>query len=213
MTTVKELFTDLRYDLNDQGKQKFDDTYLLNMLNRGVRVIDRELISIGSELPLDIETATLSTGENSLDVSSEVDNINRVYIDQIQLFKTTREHIHMRRIHSIGATTGRPAYFAVWSTSTFASGRTLEFDYAADRDYTLTYVYNKLVPKLDINSLIPYDNMFYDYLREGIVTLCLKAKENRIVQTDFMWRELFRQHMHKHHVAITTPPKYSHKDF
>lgn len=212
-TLVSDLFTDIRYDLRDHGKQKYDDTYLLNMLNRGIKVLDRELIRLNSDLVIKNSSGTITSGNNFLTLDSTVDSIKRMYIDQNELQHKSMEWILRRRIDVLNSSTGEPKYFATWVKPTGSTGRAVAFDYTANQDYTINYIYSVLTSALVIDSYLPYDDMFNGYLREGVVTLCQKAKDDKIVQVDFVWREMFRQISQQIDIASKTAPKYYHLDF
>ena len=73
-TTIESLLNEARYDLNDFGGQKFDNQYLVHMYNRGVRILDRELINIHSDLTVHQTSGTLSTSANTLELDKTVDS-------------------------------------------------------------------------------------------------------------------------------------------
>lgn len=212
-TTVATFLLDVRYDLNDHGKQKWNDTYLVRMLNRGIRILERELINVGSGLVQTYTTATLAAAANSVELTSAVDSIKRIYISQTELYHITMEQMLRRRIDVIGTSTGQPQYFALWIKPSGSSGRSIAFDYTADQEYTITYIYNARSSDLTTASYMPYDDMFNDYLREGIVILCQKAKKDDVVPIDNIFRDLFRRYMFAFNLTISSPPRYYVKDY
>lgn len=207
-TTLADFITSLRYDLNDQGEMKWDDDYIVEMFNRGVRVMERELITLGSGLVVHRTSGTLSTGSNTMEVDATVDSVKRVYISQDEVYKISLGMLYRHQIDVIGSNTGQPELFATFGKPTGSSGRNIVFDYTADSDYTIDYIYNKLTGNLTTTDYMPYDDMFNDYLREGIVVLCQKAKDDKVVQVDNIWRELFRQHMYQYSVTADFAPRY-----
>lgn len=212
-TTVSTFLSNIKYELNDPGGQNYDNTYLVNILNRGIKILDRELISINSDLVIKYAQDTVTSSNNYLELNNTVDTIMRMYISQEELVKKPMEWILRRRIDVIGSTTGQPKYFSVWIKPTSSNGRRVAFDYTADQDYTIDYIYKELTSALTLTSYMPYDDMFNDYLIEGVVALCQKAKEDKIVQIDEYWRQLFRTYLLQTSLSVSTRPKYYNLDF
>lgn len=212
-TQVSTLISDIRYDLRDYGEQSYDDTYLVNMLNRGVKILERELIAFNSDLTKKSTTATLSTSENSVELDNTIDSIIRVYIDQTELYHITLEELYRRRIDVIGSSTGQPYYYATWIKPSGSDGRAIGFDYTADQDYTISYIYNELTSTLTTSSYMPYDDMFNDYLREGVVLFAQSTKDKNIVPVDKLWRDMFRGFLFQTSLASGRMPRYRKKDF
>ena len=113
-TLVSTFIDDLRYDLEDSGKAKYDDTYLVTMLNRVIKVLERELISINSGLTVHKTTGTLSSGASTMALSSVVDNVKRVYIGQDELYFIPLGDLYRYQVEVIGSGTGQPEYYSTW---------------------------------------------------------------------------------------------------
>jgi hypothetical protein len=112
--TVANTIAEARYDLRDQGKQKWDDTYLLLMHNRGLRILDRELINIGSDLVVRSDSVTTGTSVNYAEVDDTVDSIHRAYIDQQELEKIPLRILYRYRQEVIGSDDGQPQIFGTF---------------------------------------------------------------------------------------------------
>jgi hypothetical protein len=55
--------------------------------------------------------------------------------------------------------------------------------------------------------------MFNDYLREGVVVLSASAKDNKPMNIDMYWRNIFRQHIFQLELAAAYQPRYYILDF
>jgi hypothetical protein len=209
--TVANTIAEARYDLRDQGKQKWDDTYLLLMHNRGLRILDRELINIGSDLVVRSDSVTTGTSVNYAEVDDTVDSIHRAYIDQQELEKIPLRILYRYRQEVIGSDDGQPQIFGTFGrlVAFGTSKRTIEFDYLTNEAYTIDFIYNHRHEDLALTDNTPYSGVFDDYLREGIISLAQKAKDDKVVQVDNFWRLQFREILLQHSTAVNLMPRYA----
>ena len=133
MATVQSIIDSARYDLVDYVDGvglgiEFDDTELLNYMNRMVGILDSNLVSLNSDLTEDIAiNIETTTGQNYVDLSSTLNSgnwldIRSVWIGSNQLEKVSLAHLrHSRMFRKSNAT---PTMYAL-------SGRKILFETGA----------------------------------------------------------------------------------
>lgn len=206
MATVATLLTSARYDLKDFSGQMWDDTQLVDYLNRVVIVMDNVLSSLRSDRCIDYNaTATLSATDNSVAVPSNTNQVLDVWIGSDLKYKTTPQDIYARRIYNGGAT-GEPQHWA-------PTDETMIFDYTADDDYTIKIIRTVKTATLTTSSNMPYDDKFNEYFREAVINMAHKAKDNAVVNVDSMYFEEFKRIAMMDVVTRGYVPTYYYKDF
>lgn len=103
MATAQDIINSARYDLNDyQTGIEFDDTELLNYLNRMIGVMDAELASLNSDL-VEAEELTIDcvANQNYVDLSSMNsglwDSLRSVWIGDDQVYKIGIDYLRYKR--------------------------------------------------------------------------------------------------------------------
>lgn len=190
MATVQSMITSARYDLRDYSKGVlFDNTEILDYINRVVGILDSTLASLGSDLveaeELDIDCVE---DQDYVDLSSLNsglwDSIRSVWIDQDELEKISINHMRFKRMWYSG--TGLPQFWAL-------SNRLILFEEdCADSYTTLKIYYNKKTGTLALTDNMPYSDIFNELIREMLVLHAKAKKEGRVSNPDTLFTEIFR---------------------
>jgi len=201
MALVSEVIRSARYDLGDMG-QKFDDDQLVNYLNRIMQLLDRLLIARGSDFTLDSTTDTLSSGSNTITEPTLSTKMIQLYYGTIRIYKEYFNDVSYRyQINSENSSTGSPSYWA-------HKGSDIFFNIDADDDYTITLYYHQRTATLTMSSDMPYSDFFNEYLREALIIMASKAKDDKIVNVDMQFHEMFKQIVNSTVIGRNHVPKY-----
>lgn len=206
MATVTSFLEDLRYDLNDFGALEYSDTALIKYLNRALYLLNHELSRTDSHWVLESDDVTLSSGSNSATIPTGCNTIKQIWYDNELLQKKTPHWIFSYR-EAIGRTeTGEPRYWAQHQGTAI-------FDYVADDDYTLRFIYSKNAADLTSTDDMPFSSQYDDLLRQGTLVIARAAKDNKISNTDVIIKGMFQTAMDRQAIiAHHDKPKY-HLDF
>jgi hypothetical protein len=208
MATAQNIIDSARYDLVDfvDGVGvgiEFDDTELLNYLNRMVGLLDAELSSLNSDL---VEAEELSIDTVSSQAYVDISGLNSglwhrirtVWIGATRLEQVSLNYMrYTRRFRSGDA---RPTIWAL-------SGTQILFPSGADAAHTdLAIYYDKKTAALTLSSNMPYADIFNEFLREMLV-MCAKAKKEGLVdRADVTFQNLFRMRAHRETIARSFIP-------
>lgn len=184
--TVADIIQSARYDLRDFGNQKFDDAQLLNYANRIIKLLDELLIVRNSDFTMKHAVATLADGDNTAGSPTRTHTIVLLYIDTKRIIKeplaNVMEKYHMNKE---GSSTGEPGYWAY-------RGDNIYFNIEADDDYTLDAYYHAKTAELSLDDDMPYNDFFNEYVREGIVNMAEKAREDKVAKIDAQFYNMFK---------------------
>lgn len=97
MATVATMFTAARYDLRDFGAQNYDDTQLIEYLNRAIKLMDSVLIARHSDLLQTHTYVKLDAEANRVALPTNTLLITRVYIDSDRLTQDSLDHLLYRK--------------------------------------------------------------------------------------------------------------------
>lgn len=149
MATVQTIIDSARYDLVDYVDGvglgiEFDDTELLNYMNRMVGILDSNLVSLNSDLTEAIdETHETTAGENYIDLTSSLNSGNWLDIRSVWLGANRLEKVSLDRLRyesmfnsanrlpQVWALAGRKIYFPAPTT-----GPTELMPNQVDRDFS-----------------------------------------------------------------------------
>lgn len=186
MGTVATFFTGVRYDLRDFGGQDYDDTQLIEYLNRCVHMLDTELIRHKSDLTFNSGSKSLSSAANSCVVPSSADSIRGVFYSNNEIFPKGAKYVFDRRIYNASGT-GLPENYAHVAEK-------LQFDKAADATYSLTVQYDKRSTVLTATTdSMPYSDRFNHFLREALLVYANKAKKDKFIPVDAQFQAMFKK--------------------
>lgn len=190
MATVQSMLDSARYDLRDyETGLMWDDTEILNYLNRMVGIMDSQLAVLNSDLveaeELDIDCVQ---SQNYVDLaamnSGDWDSIRQVWIGQNIIYKISVGLMRYKRMFR--SSEGRPYYYAL-------SNRTLLWDYACPSAYTtLAIYYNKKTAVLTATDDMPYDDIFNEFFRSQL-SVYSKMRAGLPAQGDSMDSSTFRK--------------------
>lgn len=183
---VSDLIESARYDLRDFGGQKFDDDQLVNYVNRIIKLLDDLLITRNSDFTMKHASATLATGENTATAPANVNTIIHLYSGSNIITKESLIDVMDRyQVNDENSSTGNPSYWAY-------RGNNIYFDIEADDDYALDAYYHVKTAILTADNYMPYNDFFNEYIREGIVSMAEKARENKVATVDTQFYNLFK---------------------
>lgn len=113
--------------------------------------------------------------------------------------------LYTRRIYVTDA--GAPDYFC-------QVGENIQFDRTADQDYTITVQYDKRSTAITATSdSMPYSGRFNNYLREGMLVIAKKAKEDKWVDVDAQFQAIFKRAAMREVITRTINRKPYRKDY
>ena len=148
-TTVQTIIDSARYDLVDYVDGvglgiEFDDTELLNYMNRMVGILDSNLVSLNSDLTEAMdETHETTTGQSYVDLSSSLNSGNWLDIRSVWLGANKLEKVSLGRLRyeSMFNTANRtPLFWALAGRKIYfpapASGPTELMPNLVDRDFS-----------------------------------------------------------------------------
>lgn len=193
MATVSTVIQSARYDLSDfQTGIQWDNTELLNYLNRIYKVLHSELATLDSDLvegeETDIDTVS---DQNYVDLSSlnsgNWSHIKAVWRGTNLLEQTSLFKMRYKRIYRGSTVTGPPYYWAV-------KNQNLLFEQKCDQAYTDLVIYYYTKPAdLALTDSMPYNDRFNDTFIE-MLNFYARAKEDRNVgQAMTLTREILRK--------------------
>ena len=192
MATVQSVINSARYDLQDyESGIMWDDTELLNYLNRMIGLMDSELAALNSDLvegeELGIDT---TSSQNYVDLSVLNSNLwsslRSVWIAQDRLENISIDELRYKR-HFRESSTGQPQY---WSLS----NRLLLFEQACDQAYTtLKIYYNKKTATLALTDSMPYSDIFNELFREMFLLHAQFKKDGRPNPANSTYTSIFRK--------------------
>lgn len=206
MGTVATFLTGCRYDLRDFGKQEFDDTQLIEYLNRAIHNLDTELIRLKSDLTFASGNVSLLITANSVAVPTNVtDSIRACFEGQRKLTFMPHNELYTRRIYVTA--TGSPDYWCHVDEN-------LQFDRTADAGYTITVQYDTRSTVLTATTeSMPYSDRFNHYLREALLVVANKAKKDKWVDVDAQFQAIFKRAAMREVITRQIPRKAYVKDY
>jgi hypothetical protein len=210
MATVQSVLDSARYDLHDyQTGLMWDDTELLNYLNRMVGVMDSTLAVLSSDLVEAEETdIDCVADQNYVDLASMNsglwDSIRSVYISTNMIYPITMDLLRYKRIYRNNS--ARPYYYGL-------SNRRLEWDVPSDSAYTsLIIYYNKKTADLALTDSMPYSDIFNEFFRSQLITYA-KSKQDGANQGDQLDVSIFNRRAREEVIRRNFNKKYYHIDF
>jgi hypothetical protein len=207
IATVADIITSARYDLRDFGGQKFDDDQLVDYMNRIVALLDELLITKQSDFTMTSADVTLSSGEYVATSPTRSNLVVALFYGTEKIIKEPLSDVMYRyQINNEGSVTGKPRYWAY-------NNNNLLFNVEADDDYTLKAHYHVKTATLDSSSNMPYNDWFNNYLREALVVMASKARDDKVVSVDMQFYELFKRIVDSAVVGRNFIPKTNKLDF
>lgn len=187
MATVADIIASARYDLRDFGGQKFDDDQLVDYVNRIIILLDDLLITKRSDFTMTAGTGTLSSGEYTMTAPARSDIVTAVFYGTETIVKRPLGDVLYRyQMNNESSVTGKPSYWAYNNT-------TLTFNIEADTDYALHIHYHVRTATLTTSANMPYNDWFNNYIREAVVIMASKAKDDKVVNVDMQFYEMFKR--------------------
>lgn len=191
MATVQSVLNSARYDLEDyQTGLIWDDTELLEYLNRMVGVLNSELAAVDSDL-VEAEETSIDTvaDSNEVDLSSMNsglwDSVRQVWIGSDLLTKLPLDRIRYKRMFRTAS--AKPSYWCLYN-------RKILFECPADQAYTnLVVYYNKKIASLAVTDSMPYNDVFNDLIREMLIMYAQARKDNTQASVNAVMRNLFKR--------------------
>ena len=203
MATVASVLTSLRYDLRDSDSRQFEDTELVDYMNRGLTILDSTLASKQSDWVHKTDDAfTLATATNEEPYPTDLKTVRDVWEGTNRLVKKSTDYIYYQRKF---ITTGRPRCYAL-------EGVNFIFDYTADQEYTLTVHYNKKSTALTATGDMPFNDDFNLVLQQGVV-LFAKNRNNKELNVDAVIGNMFEEAVNKDVLKRNFVPKNYRLDF
>jgi hypothetical protein len=209
MATAQTVLDSARYDLIDFVDGigvgiEFDDTELLNYLNRMIGILDATLSSLSSDL-VEAEEGNIDTvlGQNYVDISAMNsglwNRVRQVYLGQTHIQQVSVPYMRYTRLYRSG--NARPYCWAL-------SGTNILFPQGADAAHTdLLIYYDKKTADLTLSSNMPYSDIFNEFIREMLV-LCAKAKKQGLMaRTDVAFNEMFKRRAMQEEISRGFIPK------
>lgn len=186
MATVQDIITSARYDLRDFGGQKLNDAQLVDYINRIIILLDRILINKCSDFTMSSTSMTLSAGNNTATAPTRGHIIDAVFNDSVLLMKESLSDVMYRyQMNNESSSTGTPYYWAY-------NNGTVYFNIEADVEYTFTVYYHIRTDTLAITDTLPYNDFFNEYIREALVIMASKARDDKIVNVDQQFYTMFK---------------------
>lgn len=210
MATVATFIDGARYDLRDylEGLE-FDDTELIEYINRVVPILDSVLASLNSDLVRGTADVTLSSAASTIAISSinsgNIQNIRSVWISTDKKEQLSADQMDYER-QFIGTNTGEPDFWAI-------VGAYIQFERAADANYTVRFFYNSKTATLTSSSNMPYSDLFNNTIREMLIVYARAKKEGNIGKTDLYTDALFKKHAMEITIRRNFVPKPYKLDF
>jgi hypothetical protein len=216
MATAQTIIDSARYDLVDfvDGVGvgiEFDDTELLNYLNRMIGLMDTQLSALQSDL-VEAEEADIDTVADQAYV--DISNLNSGLwhrIRSVWLGSTRLEQVtlnYMRYTSRFRSGSAKPQIWALY-------GNQILFPQDCDSAHTDLFIYyDKKSAALTLSSNMPYSDRFNEFFREMLV-MCAKAKKEGIMdRADAALNEMFRSRAMQEEISRGFVPKpYNYWEF
>jgi len=184
--SVSDIIKSARYDLQDYSGVKWNDAQLLNYVNRIIKILDDLLIAWCSDFTIHHATTTLSSGENTITPPDYTNNIVLLYIDSVTIIKKSMIDVAaLYQCNKENSSTGKPSYWAHNNSNIY-------FNIESDDDYTLDAYYHIKTSTLALTDYLPYNDFFNEYIREAIVMMSTKTKDDKIINVDMQVYKLFQ---------------------
>jgi hypothetical protein len=216
MATAQTLINSARYDLVDfvDGVGvgiEFDDTELLNYLNRIVGLMDSHLSALRSDLTeaeeLDIDTVASQKYVDISDLNSGLwHRIRSVWIGSDRLTQVSLSYMrYTRRFRSGNA---KPSIWSLYNDQ-------ILFQQGASSAYTtLAIYYDKKSAVLTLASSMPYSDRFNEFFREMLVMNAKAKKEGLVDRADSVFNNMFRSRAMTEEIARGFIPRpYNYTEF
>ena len=212
MATAQSIIDSARYDLGDyETGIMWDDTELLNYLNRMIGVMNSQLVALCSELveeeELDIDCVA---DQDYVDISGLnsglYQNILQVWISQDLIEQTSLADIRYKRIYRSGQT-AQPSYWCL-------KGDKILFEVDCASAYTtLKIYYNKKQASLALTDSMPYDDRFNEAFREVMVLYAVAKKDGNASGISSMMTALFQKRAMEEMISRNFYPRPYYIDF
>ena len=200
-TTVQEIITSARYDLRDFGGQKFDDPQLVNYVNRIIILLDKLLINKNSDFTTTSSSVALASGDYTSTAPTRNHFIICIFNGSDLLTKEPLGEVMYRyQINNESSATGSPGYWA------YNNGN-IYFNIEADANYTLTAHHHVKTATLTLVDNLPYNDFFNEYIREAIVVMASKAKDDKVVNVDMEFYKMFQLAVNEAVIGRNFTPK------
>jgi hypothetical protein len=209
MATAQSVIDSARYDLVDFVDGigtgiEFDDTELLNYLNRMVGLMDAQLSALQSDLVEAVEE-----GIDTVESQSYVDistlnsglwsRLRSVWIGSTRLEQVSVNYMRYTSMFRSGD--GRSTIWAL-------SNQKILFPQGMDSAHTdLLIIYDKKSAVLTLASSMPYFDIFNEFFREMMVTAAKAKKEGILDKADALFTEMFRSRAMHEEIARGFVPK------
>ena len=203
MATVQTVLDGSKYDLRNFGAMDFDDTEMIHYLNRAIKILDYELISLNSDQTLTESTVSLTSGTDVVAVPTIYTvNIRQIWnSDEEPLYKQEPMWIYERRMHRDGDT-AEPNYWA-------HIGNNIEFEVTADATYSFTVYHDDTSTVLTaVGDSMPYNDVYNESLRETIVMMGRSRMDKKFIQSDAAYSSVFRAIVQQDMINRNFVPKY-----
>jgi hypothetical protein len=216
MATAQTLIDSARYDLVDfvDGVGvgiEFDDTELLNYLNRIVGLMDSHLSALQSDLTeaeeLDIDTVASQKYVDISGLNSGLwHRIRSVWIGSDKLTQVSLSYMRYTRMFRSG--NAKPSIWALYNDQ-------ILFQQGASSAYTnLAIYYDKKSNALTLASDMPYSDRFNEFFREMLVMNAKAKKEGLVDRADSVFNNMFRSRAMTEEIARGFIPRpYNYTEF
>jgi hypothetical protein len=185
MATLQTVIDSARYDLRDVGDMEYDDGQLVDYMNRMFVVMDNILIYHDSDILRTNATVTLSAAAKTAALPTRSDYTSKLWYGQRPLEKRSLAEVEYRwHLNDQGSVTGQPNYWSYNAANYF-------FDITADQEYSLTAYFHQKTPTKVITDDMPYNDLFNEYMRESLIVMAQKAREDKVVNVDQQFHRYF----------------------
>jgi hypothetical protein len=212
MATAQSIIDSARYDLGDyETGIMWDDTELLNYLNRMIGVMNSQLVALESELveeeELDIDCVEDQAYVDISGLNSGLyQNILRVWIDQDLIEQISLTSMRYKRIFRVDQS-ARPYYWCL-------KGDLILFEQdCADSYDELKIYYNTKEAAMALDDSMPYDDRFNETFREVMVLYSMAKKDGNASGISSMMTKLFQKRAMEETISRTFIPKPYYIDF
>lgn len=216
MATAQDVIDSARYDLMDYDDGvgvgiAFDDTELLNYLNRMIGLMDTSLSSLNSDL-VEAEEDSIDTvaSQAYVDISGLNSGlwhrIRSVWIGSSMLEQVSLNY--MRYTRMFRSSDAKPTIWALWNDQ-------ILFPTGADDAHTdFNIYYDKKTATLALTDDMPYSDRFNEFLREMLVMTAKAKKEGILSRADGAFNTMFRARAMQEEISRGFIPKpYNYREF
>ena len=209
MATAQSILDSARYDLMDYDDGvgvgiQYDDTELLNYLNRMIGLMDASLSSLNSDL---VEAEELSIDTVSSQAYVDISGLNSGLwhrIRSVWIGATRLEQVslnYMRYTRRFRSNDARPTIWALWNDQ-------ILFPTGCDSAHTdLAIYYDKKSATLTLSDSMPYNDRFNEFIREMLVMTAKAKKEGVLSRSDSALNTLFRARAMQEEISRGFIPK------